>query len=131
MAVPGFPNFFVMYGPNTNPGHGGSYIYLAECQARYITSTLAQMRDRQLASVEVRHDVFDTYNDAVDERHSRMVWSHKGMDTYYRNARGRVVTNLPWRVVDYWNLTRQVNLEEYLLSGKLASVGGRSAAVEP
>jgi 4-hydroxyacetophenone monooxygenase len=44
-----------------------------------------------------------------------MVWTHPGMETYYRNAAGRVVTNMPWRVVDYWHMTRRPHLDEYVL----------------
>jgi 4-hydroxyacetophenone monooxygenase len=43
-----------------------------------------------------------------------MVWTHPGMQTYYRNSQGRVVVNFPWRNVDLFEMTKQVNLEEYL-----------------
>src|SRR3546814_12166413 len=55
-----------------------------------------------VGSLECRQDVHDEFNRQVDEQHGRMVWSHPGMETYYRNPAGRVVTNWPWRVVDYW-----------------------------
>lgn len=115
IAVPEFPNLFVMYGPNTNLGHGGSYMYFAERQSRFIVAVLAEMLSRGLGSVEVRRDVHDEYNRRVDEAHSRMIWSHPGMDTWYRNDRGRVVTNSPWRVVDYWAMTKQVDLDDWVL----------------
>ena len=55
----------------------------------------------------------DDYNRRVDDAHSKMVWTHPAMDTWYRNARGRVVTNSPWRLIDYWQMTREVNLTDY------------------
>jgi 4-hydroxyacetophenone monooxygenase len=113
MTVPGFPNLFLLYGPNTNLGHGGTIIFHAECQVRYVVSMLISMLESGLRSVEVRQDVCDEYNRRVDDAHSRMVWTHPAMDTWYRNARGRVVTNSPWRLIDYWQMTRAVNLTDY------------------
>ncbi len=110
----GFPNLLFMYGPNTNPG-GGSYIFIAECQAHYVVDLLAKTIAAGAGAIECRADVHDRFNDAVDEQHGRMIWSHPGMQTYYRNAAGRVVTNWPWRVVDYWSRTRSADLDDYLL----------------
>ncbi|SEG90434.1 4-hydroxyacetophenone monooxygenase [Thermomonospora echinospora] len=115
ITVPGFPNFFVMYGPNINLGHGGSYMFFGELQARYITDVCTAMIERGLGAVEVRREAHDEYNRRVDEAHSQMIWSHQGMDTWYRNAAGRVVTNSPWRVVDYWRMAREVDLDDFVL----------------
>jgi 4-hydroxyacetophenone monooxygenase len=49
----------------------------------------------------------------MEDMHSRMVWTHPGMTTYYRNARGRVVMNSPWRTTDYWKLTQTADLSDY------------------
>lgn len=106
MTVPDFPNFFVMYGPHTNPGHGGSAIFQLECQVGYITSMLRWMVAERLAAVEVRPEVCAAYNARVDAAHEEMIWTHPGMGTYYRNAAGRVVAATPWRLVDYWAMTR-------------------------
>jgi 4-hydroxyacetophenone monooxygenase len=57
--------------------------------------------------------VCDAYNAEVDAAHAKMIWSVDGLSTWYRNSRGRVVTNSPWRVMDYWKLTRSVDLEDY------------------
>ncbi len=113
ITVPGFPNLFLMYGPNTNAGAGGSFIFVAESQARYIVDLIARMARERIASVEVRPDVHDASVSDVDARHARMVWSHPGMSTYYRNPSGRVVTNSPYRIVDYWAMTRQADLDEF------------------
>lgn len=115
VTVPGFPNLFVMYGPNVNLGHGGSYMFFGELQARYITDLISAMITRGVGALEVRPDVHDEYNRRVDEAHSHMIWSHQGMDTWYRNSKGRVVTNSPWRVVDYWRMTKEVDLDDFEL----------------
>ncbi|WP_254277553.1 NAD(P)/FAD-dependent oxidoreductase [Halomonas sp. 3H] len=114
IATPGFPNLFFMYGPNTNP-IGGSYISIAECQVNYIGNLLDRVREQGADAVEIRKDVHDAYNRDVDSIHEGMVWAHRGMQTYYRNSRGRVVTNIPWRFVEYWNMTRTADLSEYVV----------------
>ncbi|HEX4110418.1 MAG TPA: NAD(P)/FAD-dependent oxidoreductase [Solirubrobacteraceae bacterium] len=116
ITVPGFPNLFCLYGPNTNLGHGGSVVFHAELQVRYVMGMLRAMLDRDLAAVEVREAVHDDYVERVDAAHQRMIWSHRGASTWYRNAAGRVVTNSPWRLIDYWRMTREPDLSEYLLT---------------
>jgi 4-hydroxyacetophenone monooxygenase len=113
-AVPHFPNLFMIYGPNTQGGHGGSLIGTAEAQVHYLMSLLEQMFARGACAVEVREDVYEDYNRRVDAAHERMVWTHPRMETYYRNSRGRVVVTTPFRVVDYWHMTRSANLADYL-----------------
>jgi 4-hydroxyacetophenone monooxygenase len=113
VTVPGFPNFFCLYGPNTNPGHGGSVVFQAECQMHYVMALLRAMAERGVSTVDVRPEVHRRFTERVDAAHERMIWTHQGMDTWYRNARGRVVTNTPWRFVDYWAMTRTADLDEY------------------
>lgn len=113
IAVPNFPNFFLMYGPNTNLGHGGSIVMNAECQTNYLVGILRQVAERGIAALEARQDVCDEYNARVDAAHEQMIWTHPGMTTYYRNAAGRVVTTTPWRVIDYWHMTREPDLDAY------------------
>jgi 4-hydroxyacetophenone monooxygenase len=71
------------------------------------------MIDEGIGALECRADVHEQWVRDVDAAHERMVWSHPGMSTYYRNSAGRIVTNLPWRVVDYWTLTRDVDFDDY------------------
>ena len=113
MTVPDFPNFFVLYGPNTNLGHGGSTIFHAEYQVGYLTGLLRRMIADRIASVEVRAEVCDAYNERVDAAHEQLVWTHPGMTTYYRNANGRIVTTTPWRLIDYWAMTRTPDLADF------------------
>lgn len=112
LTNPGYPNLFYLFGPNTNPP-GGSFINLAEAQARYIVEVLTTMIARGLGSVECRQDVFDDYNRRLDEANSKMVFAQDGIESYYRNSSGRVVTNSPWTVLQYWNMTRHPDLDDY------------------
>jgi 4-hydroxyacetophenone monooxygenase len=66
--------------------------------------------------VEVRPEVCDAYNDRVDAAHANMIWTHPGMDTWYRNAEGRIVTNTPWRLIDYWAMTHEPDLDEFVVT---------------
>ncbi|RZT86664.1 4-hydroxyacetophenone monooxygenase [Pseudonocardia sediminis] len=113
ITVPGFPNLFLMYGPNTNAGAGGSFIFVAEAQARYIVDLVARMGRERIGAVDVRPEVHDRWVDDVDAAHERMVWTHPGMTTYYRNPAGRVVANSPYRVVDYWAMTHDADLADF------------------
>ena len=113
-VVPNFPNFFTLYGPNLQPGHGGSLIFVVEMQVRYIMDVIQKMLEQNLGAVEIRQDVHDKYNEDVDQAHTQMVWTHPGMESYYRNERGRIVVNSPWRNVDFYAMTREADLSEYL-----------------
>tara|TARA_Y100001934_G_scaffold283607_1_gene404741 strand:- start:21569 stop:23485 length:1917 start_codon:yes stop_codon:yes gene_type:complete len=116
ITVPEFPNLFSMQGPNTGLGHGGSAIFQAECQAHYITACLVQMIERGIGVIDVRREVHDAYVRRVDTEHEGLIWTHPGMSTYYRNAKGRVVSVMPWRLVDYWSMTHQPDFTEYHLT---------------
>ncbi|MGO9265878.1 MAG: flavin-containing monooxygenase [Candidatus Binataceae bacterium] len=115
LAMPDFPNFFCLYGPNLQPGHGGSLIFVVEMQMRYIMNVLKQMLNQGLGAVECRQDVHDAYNERVDQAHANMVWSHPGMETYYRNARGRVVVNSPYRNATFYDMTRAADLDDFIV----------------
>ena len=113
ITVPDFPNLFVMYGPNTNLGHGGSAMFLAECQIRYILSSLRTMLDDGIAEIECRRDIHDAYNRRIDAEFETLVWTHPSVKSWYKNAQGRITTNQPWRLIDYWRLTQSFDPAEY------------------
>ncbi|MCX7273533.1 MAG: NAD(P)-binding domain-containing protein [Burkholderiales bacterium] len=113
LTVPDYPNLFVLTGPNTGLAHGGSLIFVTECQVRYVSAMLREMLEKNLGEVEVRRAVHDDYNARVDAEHADLVWTHPGMRNWYRNDRGRVFSPMPWRLVDYWRMTHQPDLAEY------------------
>lgn len=116
VTVPDFPNFFILNGPNTNAGHGGSAIIADEFQIRYVMQALAMLASGDTATVEVRRDVFEDYNTELDEALSRAIWSHEGMTTYYRNEKGRVVVSGPWTYLDWWERMHELDVEDYILA---------------
>ena len=78
ITVPRFPNLFVMYGPNTNMGHGGSVMWLAETQARYICGCLVGDGRARPAVIECREERRTAYTREIDELHAQLVWTHPG-----------------------------------------------------
>ena len=63
--------------------------------------------------VEVQEEPFEAYNARVDAEHAQLVWTHPGVNNWYRNKAGRVVTNSPWRLSHYRNLTAEFKPEDY------------------
>ena len=112
-VIPGYPNFFCLYGPNTQFGHGGSLITVLERQMHYVMSLLNQSFARGIDRIEVRQDVHDVYNAKVDATHAKMVWMFPGVETYYKNSKGRIVVNNPFRILDFWRMTEAADLADY------------------
>lgn len=115
ITVPDFPNLFMLFGPNTNAGHGGSHFMSVELQIRYITQVLERMAVGDLSSVECRPEPFEKYNSELDEALSHTVWTHPAMTTYYRNSVGRIVTNTAWTNAEYWHRTREMDEGDFIL----------------
>ena len=113
ITVPDFPNLYCLYGPATNLAHAGSIIFHSECQLRYIMGCLKALLEGGFAAMEVRQDVHDAFNEKLDATLARMVWSHPGMTSWYKNSKGRVTILSPWLLVDYWGWTKEPNLEDF------------------
>lgn len=116
ITVPEFPNFFLIYGPNTNLSHGGSAVFHSECQVRYIMQALRELVESEQGALEVKSEPFWDYQRKVDEAHSQLVWAHPGVTSWYKNAAGRVHAASPWRLVDYRNLTETFDPSEYIFT---------------
>jgi cation diffusion facilitator CzcD-associated flavoprotein CzcO len=97
VAVPGFPNFFCVYGPNTNLG-GSSIIGMMEAQAGWIAQVARRVADTDHRTFEVRPDVAAAYDREMQDRLGRSVWAH--CDNWYREN-GRITTNWPGLVAEY------------------------------
>ena len=115
ITVPAFPNLFLLYGPGTNLAHGGSAIYHSECQVRYIMQCLRELLETGARAMEVRPEPHDQFNDLLDATHAGMVWAHRGVGNWYKNEAGRVVTNSPFRLVDYRAMTETLDRNDYVM----------------
>jgi 4-hydroxyacetophenone monooxygenase len=114
MTAPNYPNLFVLYGPNTNLAHGGSIIFHTECQVRYIMQALREMIERDLPALEVRAEVHDRYNEQLEEKAREMVWTHPGVKSWYKNDRNRLTVTSPWRLLDYWSMTKVFDPSDFV-----------------
>jgi 4-hydroxyacetophenone monooxygenase len=114
ITTPGFPNMFMLLGPTTALGHGGSVIFHTEAQVSYIMQCLAEMINSGTGTLESKREAADAYTARADEAHESLVFAHKGMNNWYKNAAGRVVTISPWRLVDYWWMTRQPDFGDFI-----------------
>jgi 4-hydroxyacetophenone monooxygenase len=102
-----------MYGPNTNLGHGGNIIFHAECQANYIVSGLKRLFETKHQVFEVKSNVFAAFNDTLDDRLAQTVWSTPGISSSFKNSKGKVRSVSPWRLEEYWRMTRELDPRDY------------------
>ncbi len=105
IAVPGFPNFFMLYGPNTNVG-SNSVIFMLEAQARYIVRALKYMRRKGKTYIAVRRWALADFVAKVDRWMVGTVWTTQ-CSNYFRAASGRVVTQWPRSARSFWGMTRR------------------------
>ncbi len=115
MTAPGFPNLFILYGPNTNIVVNGSIIFFSECSVRYVVGCLELMAKAGAATLEVKREVHDAFNVRVDAANARMAWGSPQVNSWYKNAAGRVTQNWPFPLVDYWNATVTPNPDDFTL----------------
>ena len=116
ITVPGYPNFFCMYGPGTNLAHGGSLIFHSECQMRYITECLELLINGGHACLEPREDKATEWHERSQAEMRKMVWSQPSIThSFYKNSFGEVHILSPWRLVDYWSWTREPNRDDFVI----------------
>ncbi len=111
MAVPDVPNFFMLYGPNTNVG-SNSVIFMLEAQARYIVRALKYMRRRRKTYISVRPQAMAAFIAKIDEWMEGTVWLTR-CSNYFRAANGRVVTQWPRSALAFWGATRRFRPADY------------------
>jgi 4-hydroxyacetophenone monooxygenase len=115
MTTFGFPNVFMLLGPTTALAHGGSVIFHVEAQMRYISVLISRMVNNNIASIECTEAACVDYTARAAAAHKQLVFSHPGMNNWYKNRAGQVVTVSPWRLVDYWWMTRVPDLTNFLV----------------
>ena len=115
-TVPGYPNFFMVGGPNTGPNHGAGANLVAEAVINYIIECLDLMAERKVATIEPTEQAYADWNAKIDDQLTRMIWSHPKANSYYNNSAGRVFLSNPFRLVDLWNWTREPVEEHFVLS---------------
>ncbi len=111
-TVSGFPNMFLMYGPNTNHG-SGSVPYTLECQFNYVIDAIRRMRAEGLRWIDLKPEVQARWRQEIDQRSRDTVWTTGGCTNWYTNEAGRNTNNWvgPW--LEYHRRTRRINPGDY------------------
>jgi cyclohexanone monooxygenase len=122
MAVPEFPNFFMLYGPNANVG-SNSVIFMLEAQARYIVRAMKYMRRKNKEYLGVRPPALAEFIAKIDRWMVGTVWTTQ-CSNYFRAANRRVVTQWPRSARSFWEMTRSFKPADYSLSSPTVKASG-------
>ncbi len=120
-AVAGFPNLFLLTGPNTGSGHN-SIVFFIESQVRYVMGALRAMDERGAGVVEVRPEAQAAYNREIDARMPGTVWSAGGCRSWYLDRTGRNSTLWPGFSYPFRRRTRRFDPERYTLRARRPAV---------
>lgn len=115
LTVPGFPNFFMLLGPNTGLGHN-SVVIMIEAQVRYVMSALKLMRRQNARAMTVKPEVDEAFHQTLTAKMNRTVWQSGGCQSWYQDATGQNTTLWPGFTVEYSWRTRAVRAAEYELT---------------
>jgi cation diffusion facilitator CzcD-associated flavoprotein CzcO len=114
VSVSGFPNLFMLYGPNTNLGHN-SILVMIEAQVGYIIDAIRQLDERGLKRLDVKRDVMDGYNRELQRDLAKSVWAAE-KQSWYKLADGTITNNWPHSTMRYRRLLRRADLAVYATS---------------
>ncbi len=113
LTVPGFPNFFMMYGPNAQ-ARAGSFHSIVECLARYIGELITHMLEQDQKTIEVTEEAYSKYNQEIDAAMQHLLWEdEQGGGGYYVNEHGRAGVIMPWRLHDFYQMIDHADIENY------------------
>lgn len=112
ITVHGFPNLFMLYGPNTNLGHN-SIIYMLESQFHYVLQCLENLKEHPL--MEVREEVQSAFNQRIQKQIRETIWE-KGCNSWYKTESGKNTANWPGFTFDYRRRTRHLDLQDFRCS---------------
>lgn len=116
MCLPGFPNFFMLYGPNAGV-RAGSFHSWMEILMRYIAKAIVETIESGHDVIEVRRAAYDRYNAELDGEMTKMLWEReKGGGGYYVNRFGRSGVNMPWTLADFYRRTEAPDFADFELS---------------
>ena len=113
ITVPNFPNLFILTGPNTGHVVNGSLFTMMESAIEYTLEAFRHLLEQNLKALELKQEVLDDFVRDLDAANSKKAWGHPSVNTWYKNKFGRVSQIWPYPVLDYWKITRRVNLDDY------------------
>ncbi|MCE2405883.1 MAG: NAD(P)/FAD-dependent oxidoreductase [Pseudomonadales bacterium] len=130
VTMPNYPNFFCLYGPNTNIVVNGSIIFFSECEMHYVSKCLRHMLKHGYTAMDCKPNPFESYNEKIDESSLKMAWGASEVNAWYKNANGRVTQNWPGSLVEFWHQMRELNPDDYEFTLRAEKVVG-TAGLEP
>jgi cyclohexanone monooxygenase len=116
-VVPGYPNLFTLYGPNTNGVT--SIIYILEAQAEFVRRILDDMAEAGVRAVDIRRECHDAYNAEIQQAMRDTVWT-ANCNNYYRHPNGKVVTQFPYSGTTFAERLARVQLHDFDSEGAFA-----------
>lgn len=116
VTVAGFPNLFIMLGPNTGLGHN-SMIFMMEAQVRYIMQCLRMLDRSHATRVSVRASAQRRFNRWVQKRSRGAVWESGGCNSWYLDENGKNRAAWPASTINYWWRTRRLHPTDFELEG--------------
>jgi 4-hydroxyacetophenone monooxygenase len=114
ITVPNFPNFFMLYGPNTNLVVNGSIIYFSECEVQYVLGCVRMLIEGEHKAIDCKKDVHDAYNERIDKANRERTWGASKVNSWYKNDKGRVSQNWPFNLIEFWQQTREPDPSDYV-----------------
>ncbi|GAA2582862.1 NAD(P)/FAD-dependent oxidoreductase [Actinomadura fulvescens] len=117
VTVAGFPNLFLLLGPNSGLGHN-SMIFIIEAQVRYVLQCLRMLDASRAARISVRPSAQDRFNEWVQRKSAGAVWVAGGCSSWYLDKNGVNRAAWPASTIDYWLRTRKLSPAEFQLDGQ-------------
>jgi cation diffusion facilitator CzcD-associated flavoprotein CzcO len=118
VATAGFPNLFMLYGPNTNLGHN-SILFMIECQVNYIVQCLQELARRDAACLDVRPEVQERFNRELQSALAKTSWA-AGCGSWYKTDSGKITNNWSGFTLDYWRRTRRPDWSAFRMESRSA-----------
>ena len=129
VCVSGFPNFFMLYGPNTNLGHN-SIVFMIEQQVEYILRILRRMKAERAAAVDVSSGAMSAFNQSLQKRLDQTVWS-TDCDSWYKTSAGKITNNWSGLTSSYRAMLRRSDLSEFRFFSPSSDPHRRKPVSEP
>ena len=115
ITVNGFPNLFVLYGPNTNLGHN-SITFMLERQCEYMVKALKTLEEQSARAMSPKKDAQDRWNDEIQAQLKKTVWADPACNSWYKTDGGLITQNWGSHNRDYAKAVEKVKVEDYELA---------------
>jgi len=113
VTVPGFPNFFLIYGPNVGGVVAGSLHFMIERAVEFSLKAVHEVLQRGASAIDVKPAALDRFVEWVDAGNRRLAWGQPYVRSWYQNSHGRVSQVWPYTNVEYWEATETVKADDH------------------